>query len=204
MTIFKKDADYEAFEDVLTEAVERTQPRLLAYCLMGNHWHLAVWPKQDGELSEFIGWLTLTHTQRWHAFRQSTGSGHVYQGRFKSFPVQDDDHLFSMARYVERNALRANLVQRAELWRWGSLYRWLRGSADDRRLLAAWPRPRPANWLDHVNAPPTEGELAALRRCVNRGSPYGADTWCERTIRSLGLQSTIRPRGRPKKQTSGS
>ena len=204
MTIFKNDGDYEAFEKVLAEAVERTGTRLLAYCVMRNHWHLVVWPCQDGELSEFVGWLTLTHTQRWHAYRQSTGSGHVYQGRFKSFPIQEDDHLFTAARYVERNALRANLARRAEQWRWCSLYRWLRRSVDDRKLLAAWPSPRPAYWLDSVNAPQTEAELTALRRCVNRGSPYGTQSWTERTITSLELESTIRPRGRPKKQTNGS
>ena len=71
MTIFRDDADYEAFERILLEAVERTRTRLLAYCLMRNHWHLVVWPKQDGELSQFVGGLTLTHTQRWHAFRAS-------------------------------------------------------------------------------------------------------------------------------------
>ncbi len=111
MTIFEDDADYEAFETVLAEAVERTRTRLLAYCLMPNHWHLVVWPRTDGELSRFVGWLTLTHTQRWHGHRQSTGSGHVYQGRFKSFPVEEDEHLYTVARYVERNALRANLVR---------------------------------------------------------------------------------------------
>ena len=102
------------------------------------------------------------------------------------------------------DALRANLTARAEDWRWGSLFRWQRGSADDRRLLAVWPLPRPANWLDHVNAPQTAAELAALRRCVNRGNPYGAESWCDQTIRSLGLESTIRPRGQPKNQNNGS
>src|SRR5208337_3088457 len=95
--------------------------RLLAYCVMPNHWHLIVWPRQDGELSRFVGWLTLTHTQRWHAQRHTRGSGHVYQGRFKSFPVQGDEHFLTACRYVERNALRANLVERAEAWRWCSL-----------------------------------------------------------------------------------
>jgi putative transposase len=204
MTIFKSDADFEAFERVLIEAVQRTRTRLLSYCLMPNHWHLLVWPKEDGELSEFVGWLTLTHTQRWHAFRQSIGTGHVYQGRFKSFPIQEDDHLLTVARYAERNVLRANLVRRAEQWRWGSLYRWLRGSAEDRELLAAWPLPRLAGWVEHVNRPQTEAELAALRRCVNRGSPFGSDSWSERTVRQLGLETTLRPRGRPKKQNNGS
>src|SRR5947208_16376866 len=138
LPIFETDADYEAFENVLAEAVARTGTRLLAYCVMGNHWHLVVWPRQDGELSQFVGWLTLTHTQRWHAFHQSTGSGHVYQGRFKSFPVQEDEHLFTVARYVERHALRANLTRRAEQSRWGGLYRWQRGSAGGRSLVAAW------------------------------------------------------------------
>jgi putative transposase len=204
LTIFRDDADYEAFERVLGEAVERTDTRLLAYCLMPNHWHLVVWPREDGELSRFVGWLTLTHTQRWHAHRRSAGRGHVYQGRFKSFPVQDDDHLYAVARYVERNALRAKLVSRAERWRWGSLYRWLRGSAEDRKLLSAWPRPRGSGWVAQVNAPQTDLELAALRRSVQRGVPFGDAAWTERAVSELGLESTLRPRGRPRISDNGS
>jgi putative transposase len=204
MTIFEKDGDYQAFETVLAEAVERSATRLLAYCLMPNHWHLLVWPRQEGELSRFVGWLTLTHTQRWHAHRRSTGSGHVYQGRFKSFPIEEDEPFYRVARYVERNAARTNLAPRAEAWRWGSLFRWLRGSAEDKALLAAWPLPRKANWVDHVNHPLTEAELAAVRRSVQRGSPFGGSDWSERTIRRLGLESTLRPRGRPKMFLKGS
>ncbi len=204
MTIFENDEDFAAFEKVLVQAVERSQTRLLAYCLMPNHWHLVVWPRKDGELSRFVGWLTLTHTQRWHAHRHSIGSGHVYQGRFKSFPIQEDDHLYTVARYVERNALRANLVRRAEQWRWGSLNRWLRGTAEEKQLLAAWPLPRKANWLDHVNTPQTEAELAAVRRSMQRGSPFGDGPWSEEATQRLGLESTLRPRGRPKIHNKGS
>lgn len=163
MPIFTKDEDFIAFETVLEEAVARTGTRLLSYCLMGNHWHLVVWPREDDELSRFVGWLTLTHTQRWHAHRQSTGSGHLYQGRFKSFPVQDDDHFLTVCRYVERNALRAKLVNRAEDWRWSSLYRWSSGTAAEKELLSAWPLRRNAGWLEHVNSPQTDAELAAIR-----------------------------------------
>jgi putative transposase len=197
MTIFEDKGDYEAFENVLAEAVERTATRLLAYCLLPNHWHLLVWPRKDGELSKFVGWLSLTHTQRWHAHRHSTGSGHVYQGRFKSFPVQEDEHFYAVARYVERNALRAGLVRRAEQWRWGSLDRWLRGSAADKALLAAWPLPRKADWVAHVNAAQTEAELQAVLRSIVRGSPMGDASWSGRTARRLGLESTLRPPGRP-------
>ncbi len=202
--IFDKDADYEAFERVLEQAVERTGTHLLSYCLMPNHWHLVVRPIEDGELSRFTGWLTLTHTQRWHAHRHSTGQGHVYQGRFKSFPVQDDEHFITVCRYVERNALRANLVKRAEDWRWSSLWRWVNGSAKEKQLLSAWPVRRVANWIEYVNEPHSELELTAIRRSVKRGSPLGTESWSSQTVERLGLQSTLRPHGRPKKSQNGS
>jgi putative transposase len=199
LTIFDTDGDYEAFELILSQAVERTATRLLAYCLMPNHWHLLVWPRTDGELSKFVGWLTLTHTQRWHAHRGTVGLGHLYQGRFKSFPIQQDEHYYTVARYVERNAMRASLVRCAEQWRWGSLHRWLRNNAEDRALLAAWPLPRRPSWIEHVNEPLTEPELAAVRRSVNRGRPFGDVSWSDDAVRRLGLESTLRPRGRPSK-----
>ena len=204
MTIFENEADYAAFEEVLEEAVERTQTRLLAYCVLPNHWHLVVWPREDGELSRFTGWLTLTHTHRWHAHRHSAGSGHVYQGRFKSFPVQEDEHFYTLCRYVERNALRANLVARAEPWRWGSLPRWKSGTAQEKAVLAAWPLPRWPGWVAHVNGPQTEAELAAVRRSVQRGSPLGEASWSAETVRRLGLESTLRPQGRPQKHAAES
>ena len=163
--------DYEAFEHVLVEGVQRYDMRLLAFCLMPNHWHLLVWPKADGDLLRFMAWITLTHTQRWHAHRGSAGTGHVYQGRFKSFPVQEDDHFYTVGRYVERNAQRARLAKRAEAWRWGSAWRMTHGDREARRLIAAWPLPRPRRWLDGLNEPQTEAELAALRRCVQRKQP---------------------------------
>src|SRR3954468_22269602 len=106
-------------------------------------------------------WITVTYTQRWHAYRHSSGTGPVYQGRFKSFPVQTDPHFLTVARYVERNALRARLVPRAEDWRWSSLWRRVRGPAADRAILAEWPVDRPADWLAWVNAPQTAAEEEA-------------------------------------------
>jgi putative transposase len=134
-TLFRKEADYAAFERILEQAVERLPMRVLGWCLMPNHWHLVLWPESDGQLSEFMRWLTVTHAQRLHAHRRDGAGGHVYQGRFKSFPVQEDHHFLVLMRYVERNALRANLVRRAEDWRWSSLWRRERGDAAQRAVL---------------------------------------------------------------------
>ncbi|MDP9173653.1 MAG: transposase, partial [Planctomycetota bacterium] len=114
--LFHKPADYAAFQQVMLEAMARTPTRLLGWCLMPNHWHMVLWPREDGELSAFVRWLTHTHTQRWHAHHRSAGQGHVYQGRFKSFPIQRDEHLLTVLRYVERNPVRAARVARAEAW----------------------------------------------------------------------------------------
>ena len=156
--IFDKSMDYAAFERVLKQADAFVPMRLLAYCILSNHWHLVLWPFHDGDLSEYLRWLTVTHTQRWHAHRHTAGTGALYQGRFKSFPVQADEHFLALCRYVERNPLRANLVKQAETWRWGSLWHRVHGTAD--RLLAPWPVAIPSVWVEHVNAPQSESELA--------------------------------------------
>ena len=202
LPIFARPADFDAFESVVGEAHARVGTRILAYCVMPNHWHLVLWPRDDGELSRFVAWVTLTHTQRWHAHHRSAGSGHLYQGRFKSFPVQADGHFLVVCRYVERNALRAGLVSRAEEWRWSSLWRRTHGAHPASEWLARWPLERPDDWLDWVNGPQSPLELEALRRSVRRGCPYGADTWVQTTAEKLGLIATLRPRGRPQQKGS--
>jgi len=204
LTIFAKDGDYDAFERALAEAHRQFGTRILAYCVLPNHWHLVLWPQRDGELSRFTGWLTLTHTQRWHAHHHSTGSGHLYQGRFKSFPVEADEHFLTVCRYVERNALRAGLVGRAEDWRWCSLWRRERGPEQARGWLSPWPVSYPGPWAGWVNEPQTAAEEEALRRCTARGQPFGGAGWVERTAALLGLEATLRPRGRPRKQPGNS
>jgi len=195
--MFDKPQDYQVWENVLMEAQIQVPVRILAYCVMPNHWHLVLWPRHDGDLSRFMAWLTLTHTQRWHAQHQSVGSGHLYQGRFKSFPIQTDEHFLTVCRYVERNALRAKLVKRAENWQWSSLWCRIQGPKQS-QWLADWPVTRPRQWVKWVNEPQTETELEAIRQCVQRGRPFGRESWVQRMTRRLNLESTLRPRGRPK------
>ena len=173
--------------------------RICSYCVMPNHWHFVLWPQHDGDLAAFMQRLTVTHVTRWQKNRRRVGEGHVYQGRFKSFPVETDDYFYQLVRYVERNALRANLVPRAEEWRWSSLWRREHGSPAEQTLLAEWPMPCPRHWLRYVNEAETESELEALRRSVHRGQPFGSGDWVEETVKQLNLASTIRPRGRPRR-----
>ncbi|QDV47326.1 Transposase IS200 like protein [Stieleria neptunia] len=196
--IFHKDADYVAFEKLLGEGLERYQVQLFAYQLMPNHYHLVLRPSVDGEMSRFMKWIGGTHTMRYHAHYGSGGTGHIYQQRFKSFPIQDDDHFLTVCRYVERNARRAKIVKRAEDWRWGSLWRWLAKPAPTPNLLSPWPMPRVRGWTDWVNQPLGEEELTQVRRSAHRGSPLGDEAWVESIARRLNLESTMRPRGRPR------
>jgi putative transposase len=199
--IFAKEQDYAAFMRVMRDTLERRAMRILGYCVMPNHWHLVLWPEADGDLGAFMQALTTTHVRRWRLHRESVGEGHLYQGPYRSFPVQCDDHFYTVCRYVERNALRAGLVPRAEAWRWSSLWSGLpEAGPDDRPPLCDWPLARPRNWLALVNRAQTEAELAALRTASHRGRPFGSTIWQKQTAKRLGLESTLRPRGRPRKR----
>jgi putative transposase len=173
--------------------------RICAYAVMPNHWHLLLWPKRDGELASFMQRLTITHVRRWQEHRGYAGLGHVYQGRYKSFPVQSDEHFWVVARYVERNALRAELVLRAEQWRWSSFWRRCHGTAGERSLLSLWPIEEPSDWVERVNRSDDESELESLRQSVQRGRPFGQPGWQKRIAKRLGLESAYRPGGRPRK-----
>jgi putative transposase len=166
---------------------------------MPNHFHVVLWAAKDGQLSRFMQWLTMTHTQRWHAHRHSAGRGHLYQSRFKSFAIQRDGHFLAVCRYVERNALRAGLVERAEDWVWGSLACREQKLAKGKALLDDWPVDRPARWRRLVNAPQSDEELEAIRRCGQRGRPFGTAAWTGVTAARLGVESSLRSVGRPKR-----
>ena len=141
--IFDNDKDYQQFEVILEEAVEKFAMRLLAYCIMPNHWHLVLYPKTDGDLQAFMSWLTNTHTRRWHVSKGTVGQGHLYQGRYKSFVCEQDQHLLTVLRYVERNAKTAGLVKKAENWRWSSLWRREHGTQTQKKIISPWPTDMP-------------------------------------------------------------
>jgi putative transposase len=162
----EKAADYQAFEQVLRETLDESPMRICAYTVMPNHWLLLLWPECDGELAQFMQRLMNTHVRRWQLHRGNTGLGHVCQGRYKSFPVESEEHFRVVARIVERNVMRANLVLRAEEWRWSSLWRRCQGTGEERSLLAAWPIDVPVKWLERVSQTEDEPELESVRRSL--------------------------------------
>lgn len=197
--IFAKPSDFRAFECVMLEALEGYPMRVLAYCVMPNHWHLVLWPRDDGDLPRFMQWLTMTHTQRWHAHHKTAGTGHLYQGRYKSFPVQSGLPLYRVLRYVERNPVRAGLVERAEEWRWGSVWRRRQVDPGLSAWLQRWPSGEPEGWLERLNRQSeSEEELRLIRECARKGSPMGAGGWRMQVAEKLGITSTLHPRGRPR------
>lgn len=204
-SIFRARRDLEMFERLLVAAHEHVPMRMLDYCLMPNHWHLVLWPVGDGDLSLFMKWLTATHTQCWHDAHGTVGTGHLYQGRFKSFPVETDRHFLAVCRYVERNPVRAGLVGRAEDWRWGSLWhRQNRSGAPVGKLLHPWPIEPPQDWLAFVNNVEPTNELARIRRSVAHNFPMGGDSWVRRMASRLGIRLVLRRRGRPRGEKSKS
>jgi putative transposase len=197
LPLFHDDRDYAGFEQVLAEGLERYPVDLLTYCLMRNHWHLVVRGRTDEAIGRLLGWVGVTHVRRHHARYHSRGNGHIYQGRFKSFPVEEGYGLLTLCRYVEANPRRAKLVRRAEQWVWGGLWRRLAGKED--LPLTDWPVRVPRNWLDLVNRRMDKPILEGVRTSVSRGRPWGSDEWVQATTVRLGLEHTFRAAGRPRK-----
>ncbi len=196
--MFHDKGDYLAFLKLLEQGRERVGMRILAYCLMPNHWHLVLRPRQAEDLSDFIRWVCATQVRRWRMQRHTDGEGHLYQGRFKSFPIQRNEHLLHVMRYVEANPLRANLVDRAERWPYSSVWQGKREVDSQVQLDDQWIK-RPAGWLKLVNRPLSEEELERLRTSVVRERPYGSDRWVQLAVKRWKLESTIRNPGRPRK-----
>ena len=187
--VFHKESDYAAFLALLQTAKSKYPVRVLGFCLMPNHFHLVLQPATPNALSPFMQWWMTSHVRRYH--RHYRSHGHVWQGRFKSFPIQQDDHLLTVLRYMLRNPVRAQLVESVTQWPWSSL--------QHPTLVDPLPVPLPADWLHWVEHPLFDHELTTLRTCLNRQAPFGSSDWLAQFTGMAGLDRTLRPRGRPRK-----
>jgi len=192
--IFHKEQDYRSFIELMKEAKERSSVKIFAYCLMPNHFHLVLQPDRAYELSKWMQWLMTSHVRRYHRHYQT--SGHVWQGRFKSFIVKEDDYLLTLLRYVEGNPVRAGMVGSAKDWPWSSCRERIGGN---HRLVDQSPLTLPENWDRYVSESLTGKELESIRRSVVRQAPYGSPVWQQKVAKEIGIESTLRPRGRPRR-----
>jgi len=191
--MFRKEADLEAFERIKVEAHQRQPIRIRWYCVLSNHWQFVVWPEEDGQLTDFFRRHAHTHAMRWQLSHRAVAYGHLYQGRFKSFRVQSDHHLLSLLRHVERNPLSAGLVERAQMWRRGSLWSRVHGEEAIKTLLSRWPVDRPPNLTARVNSALTAKDSDRVGVRIARGRPYDGDEWVRQTVEELGSEQTVRP-----------
>jgi putative transposase len=198
--IFDKVEDYQLFEQLLLETKELFDMRIIAYELMPNHWHLVLYPKNDGDLGAFMHRLSNAHTRKVHAQTNTNGSGHLYQGRYKSFFVDTGNYLLALIKYTERNSVRAKLAIRCEDWQWGSAWRRVYGTAQQKRLLDSTLADLPDDYLTWINTAEKIDDLTMIRTSVNKGVPYGGGIWVEKMISRYHLESTMKSPGRPKKE----
>lgn len=200
VSIFNTDEEYQHFEELLKEGVEDIGMRILSYCIMPNHWHLVLHPRTETDMGEFMRWITTTHVRQRRVNTESVGHGHLYQGAYKSFPVETDVYLATLIRYVEQNPLRAKLVKQAQDWKWSSLWKREYGSKEQQKLLSDLPIDLPDNYLEIVNTLPDTEKIEKIRRSVNKGAPLGSDEWVVDTVKKYGLESTLRGPGRPRQK----
>lgn len=171
--IFETEREYQDFEYLLTEMSETFDMRILAYVVMPNHWHILTYPKNDGDLARSFKWLGTSHATRHRARTDSVGAGHLYQGRYKSFLIENDHHLLTVLKYIERNPVRAGLVRQPGEWRWSSAYRRLRGTATQKKLLAESPVDLPRNYQTWIEVPEPSEERDEIHRSIQTGRSYG-------------------------------
>ncbi len=199
LKIFNNDEDYELFEQLLLDTKELFGMRILAYELMPNHWHLILHPRNDGDLGAFMHRLSNAHTRKVHAHTNTNGSGHLYQGRYKSFLVDSENYLLAVIKYVERNAVRVKLVRCCEDWTWGSAWRRIHGTPEQQKLLGRMPAPLPDDYINWINTADKVDDLKMIRASVNKSIPYGRGKWVDKMVSKYHLESTLRSPGRPKK-----
>jgi len=194
--VFHKERDYAAFVELIKAAKEKWTIKLFGYCLMPNHFHMAVMPERGEELSRWMQWLMTSQVRRYH--RHYKSSGHIWQGRYKSCMIQEDNHLLMVLRYIEGNPVRAKMVQSAIDWHWSSHNETIGTAA--RALTCKAPMALPKEWTRYVDEPFGARELDHIRGSVNRQTPFGDATWQMRICKEYGLESTLKTRGRPKKE----
>jgi putative transposase len=200
------DEERAVYLELLRQYIKLHDLALLGYCLMSNHVHLIVVPHHAESLALALKNTHGRYASYWNAAHQS--SGHVWQGRFYSCPL-DDAHLWVALRYTERNPVRAGLVSAAQDWEWSSAAAHCgSGAAEPWLEVATWSkRWSGATWREYLHCCENDAELRAIRRGTHTGRPLGSSEFVrsleQATARRLQPQKGGRPRNavHPREQT---
>ncbi len=193
-TVFHSPSDFRHFIRILLQGQKRSKMRILAYAIMPNHFHIVIWLHEGGNIAKWMHWLLTKHVKAYAEKYETTGR--IWQGRYKSFPICEDDHLLTVIRYVERNPLTAGLVQAAEDWQWSSLRGRMQRSKDS--LITPSPLTLPEDWQSFVNEPLFPKEYSRFENSIAKGVPLGPQDWKDQMVEKLRLQRTIRNAGFPR------
>lgn len=195
-TVFHDKYDYERFLKLLEESKQRYEINIYAYCLMPNHFHIVVYTNDAQSLSKALHWISSSYVRYYN--KKYKISGHLWQGRYKSFIVQQDSYLLVLLKYVEANPKRANIVKRCEDFKYSSAYN--RINKIDDNILDIVPIELPNNWSNYINDKENKTDIDYIRNSIERQSPLGDELWQVNLAKKYGLESTLNPRGRPRKK----
>lgn len=163
--LFERARNFEEFLELVAWAKAICPVRIVAYCIMSNHWHFVFWVEVEWDVSAFLHRLTTTHAKRWRRQTRSVGFGHVYKDRFKSSTIYNERYYYNCLRYVEQNPWRANLVNAPKDWRWSSLRERI---GKGRGILDSDPLGTPLGWVELVDSPLPECDVTEIRRALKR------------------------------------
>jgi putative transposase len=196
--VFFVDADRQVFLQYLREAAKRFALLVEGYCLMTNHIHLVVTPRQEDSLAQALKRVNQLYAQ--YVNRLHGRCGHVWQNRFFSCPM-DQEHVWQVLVYVERNPVRARLCRKARQWSSAAAHC---GEDDPSGLLDVTSGEQemdPAKWRRMLERPEDDRLARALHLSTSRGRPLGSDSFVAKLETVLGRRLRPLPRGRPPKTT---
>ena len=194
--VFHDNYDYEKFLKLLIESKEKYAIKIYAYCLMPNHFHLVIYTKYADSLSQGMHWISSSSVRYYN--KRYNISGHLWQGRYKSFIVQEDSYLLVLLKYVEANPKRARIVKDCIDYKYSSANNRIKNN--ENLITDEIPILLPDDWYAYINSDEKITDIESIRNCINRQAPLGDKNWKYMVSKKYNLESTINPRGRPKKE----
>ena len=200
-TVFFDDDDRHLYLKLLGNYAHKHRVQIWAYCLMSNHIHLLAVPEMETSLSRGIGLTNQMYTQ--YLNRKQRQTGRVWQNRFFSCVVENEQYLWAVARYIERNPLKAGLAASVEEYRWSSAKAHVMGAPDPLLSADSWLTSQERNAYREFLLTEDDESDNAIRKATNSGRPFGSESFVD--MLEFRLNQTLKPRkpGRPKKKTGG-